>query len=194
MIELRNITLSLGGTPVLRDCSLTVPAGGSAALTGPSGCGKTTLLRIIAGLQKPDAGSVRAEGPVSYVFQEPRLFPWLTAAQNIELVAPGGAEAWLAKAEMPDAAGKYPGELSGGMRQRLNIVRALAYGGGVLLLDEPFKGLDTSLRKEITALIAREREGKTLLLVTHDEADLELAETVYHYRDGKFIVDTAPKR
>lgn len=187
MIELRNISVSLGGTPVLNDCSLTVPAGGSAALTGPSGCGKTTLLRIIAGLQKPDAGKVRVEGRVGYVFQEHRLFPWLTAAENLDLVAPGGAEVWLAKAELSDAADKYPDELSGGMRQRLNIVRALACGGEILLLDEPFKGLDAPLRKEIETLIARERAGKTLLLVTHDEADLELVEAVYTYRDGKFV-------
>lgn len=187
MIGLNDITVSFSGTPVLRGCSLAVSAGESAALTGPSGCGKTTLLRIIAGLQKPDAGSVRVEGRVGYVFQEPRLFPWLTAAQNIDLVAPGGAEEWLEKADLSGAAKKYPAELSGGMRQRLNIVRALAYGGGVLLLDEPFKGLDAPLRKEIMALIARERAGKTLLLVTHDEADLELSETVYAYRDGQFV-------
>lgn len=187
MITLQNITVSFSGTPVLKDCSLTVPTGGSAALTGPSGCGKTTLLRIIAGLQKPDAGTVRAEGRVSYVFQEPRLFPWLTAAENLALVAPGGAEEWLEKAGLSDAAEKYPDELSGGMRQRLNIVRALAHGGEVLLLDEPFKGLDAPLRKALMSLLARERAGKTLLLVTHDEADLELAECVYAYRDGKFI-------
>ena len=188
MIELRNVTVSLAGMPVLRDCSLHIPTGQSAALTGPSGCGKTTLLRLIAGLQKPDAGSVRVEGRVSYVFQEPRLFPWLTAAQNLELVAPGSAEEWLAKADLSGAAAKYPAELSGGRRQRLNIVRALAYGGEVLLLDEPFKGLDAPLRKEITALIAREWSGCiTLILVNNDEADLELAETVYAYRDGKFV-------
>ena len=187
MIELGNVTVSLAGTPVLRDCSLHIPAGESAALTGPSGCGKTTLLRLIAGLQAPDAGTVRVEGRVSYVFQEPRLFPWLTAAENLALVVPGGAGEWLEKTGLSDAAQKYPDELSGGMRQRLNIVRALAYGGEILLLDEPFKGLDAPLRKEITALIARERAGKTLLLVTHDEADLELAGSVYAYRDGKFV-------
>ena len=187
MIKLRDITVSLAGTPVLRDCSLHIPAGESAALTGPSGCGKTTLLRLIAGLQAPDAGTVRVEGCVSYVFQEPRLFPWLTAAENIALVAPGSAEEWLAKADLSEAAAKYPDELSGGMRQRLNIVRALAYGGEVLLLDEPFKGLDAPLRKALMSLLARERAGKTLLLVTHDEADLELAGTIYAYRDGQFV-------
>lgn len=188
MIELRDITVSFAGTPVLENCSLRVPAGQGAALTGPSGCGKTTLLSVAAGLQKPDAGFVRVEGRVSYVFQEPRLFPWLTAAQNLSLVAAGGAEEWLEKAGLADAAEKYPAELSGGMRQRLNIVRALAYGGEILLLDEPFKGLDAPLRKEIAALIARERAGKTLLLVTHDAADFELAGTVYAYRDGRFVV------
>ena len=187
MIELQGITVFFSGTPVLKDCSLTVPAGESAALTGPSGCGKTTLLRIIAGLQKPGAGHVRVEGRVSYVFQEPRLFPWLTAAENLALVVPGGAGEWLEKTGLSDAAQKYPDELSGGMRQRLNIARALACGGEILLLDEPFKELDAPLRKEISSLIAQERAGKTLLLVTHDEADLTLAETVYAYRDGQFV-------
>ena len=187
MIELKSISVSFSGTPVLENCSLSVPAGRSAALTGPSGCGKTTLLRIAAGLQKPDAGSVRVEGRVSYVFQEPRLFPWLTAMENLALVAPDGAEEWLARAGLKDAAAKYPDELSGGMRQRLNIVRALAYGGEVLLLDEPFKGLDAPLRKGIASLIARERAGRTLLLVTHDAVDLELADHVYTFQAGQFV-------
>ena len=193
MIEAKELTVSYGNgserkKTVLERCSLTVAAGEHAALTGPSGCGKTTLLRCIAGLMKPDAGSVSVKGRISVVFQEPRLFPWLTAAQNLNVVltAKSGAAEWLERAGLADAAGKYPAELSGGMRQRLSICRALAYGGDALLLDEPLKGLDASLRREFCELVRRESAGKTLLLVTHDAADLELADTVYEYRDGRF--------
>ena len=193
MIKVRELTVSYGGgserKTVLEHCSLTVAAGEHAALTGSSGCGKTTLLRCIAGLVRPDTGSVSViNGCISVVFQEPRLFPWLTAAQNIDVVLPAksGAAEWLERTGLADAAGKYPAELSGGMRQRLNICRALAYGGDVLLLDEPLKGLDPSLRREICDLICRESAGKTLMLVTHDAADLELVDTVYEYRDRQF--------
>ena len=191
MIEVRGLSVFYGvgseRKTVLENCSLTVAAGEHAALTGPSGCGKTTLLRCIAGLMKPDAGSVTVKGRVSVVFQEPRLFPWMTAAQNLDAVFPkSGAAGWLERAGLADAAGKYPAELSGGMRQRLSICRALAYGGDVLLLDEPLKELNLSLRREICGLIRQESAGKALLLVTHDAADLELADTVYKYRDGRF--------
>lgn len=189
MIEIRDLSVSYGGTAVLKNCSLTVPEGAHIALTGPSGCGKTTLLRCVAGLRKPDADSVTVTGRVSVVFQEPRLFPWMTTAQNIDAVLPrpGGAAAWLEKAGLADAAGKYPAELSGGMRQRLSIARALAYGGDILLLDEPLKGMDAPLRREMTELLQRESGGKTLLLVTHDAEDLALADAVYEYRDGTFV-------
>ena len=192
MIEAKELTVSYGSgsekKTVLEHCSLTVAAGEHAALTGPSGCGKTTLLRCIAGLMKPDAGSVNVKGRISVVFQEPRLFPWLTSAENLAVVLTEKSTAaeWLERAGLADAAGKYPAELSGGMRQRLSICRALAYGGDALLLDEPLKGLDASLRREICELIRRESTGKTLLLVTHDAADLELVDTVYEYRGGRF--------
>ena len=192
MIEVKDLSISYDGGSgreknVLQHCSLTVAAGEHAALTGPSGCGKTTLLRCIAGLVKPDVGSVTVKGRVSVVFQEPRLFPWLTAAQNIDVVLPGpGAAEWLERVRLTDVAGKYPAELSGGMRQRLSICRALACGSDVLLLDEPLKGFDPSLRREVCDLIRRESAGKALLLVTHDAADLELADTVYEYRDRRF--------
>lgn len=188
MIEVRNLAVSYGGVRVLENCSLTVKPGRHAALMGPSGCGKTTLLRCIAGLLNPDAGSVSVEGRLSFVFQEPRLFPWLTAAQNIDIVlpSPGGAAEWLKKAGLSGASDKYPAELSGGMRQRLSIARALAYGGDVLLLDEPFKGMDAPLRAEISGLIRREWAGKTLLLVTHDAADLGPGDALYRFRDGRF--------
>lgn len=190
MIEVKELGISFGGTDVLRNVSMVIPSGTHAALMGPSGCGKTTLLRCIAGLARPDTGSVQAAGRISMVFQEPRLFPWMTAAENIDLVLPApGAAKWLEKAGLSDAAGKYPSELSGGMRQRLSILRALAYGGDIILMDEPFKELDEDRQREIAALIAQETAGKTLLLVTHDKSDLSgLTDVLYEYENQNFLL------
>ena len=193
MIEIEKLCVSYGVAPVLRDCSLSVPAGGRVALMGPSGCGKTTLVNVIAGLLKPDAGRVHVSGTVSYVFQEPALLPWLTALENVNVVLSDNreslprAEEWLRALELVDSAGKYPRELSGGQKQRVAIARALAYGGDILLLDEPLKGLDAALRDKAAALIRREVRDKTLLLVTHDETEAQaLCENVYRFRDGRF--------
>lgn len=193
MICIKNLTVSYGGAPVLQDCSLRVPRGGRVALMGPSGCGKTTLINAIAGLIRPDSGQIEVGGAVSYVFQEPALFPWLTALENVNVVLSDSretlpqAEEWLRAVELSDSGDKYPHELSGGQKQRVAICRALAFGGDILLLDEPLKGLDMALRDKVAALILRESEGKTLLLVTHDEAEARaLCGKVYRYQDGKF--------
>lgn len=191
MIEINNISVSYGGEAVLKNCSLTVAAGEHAALMGPSGCGKTTLLRCAAGLIKPERGSVAVTGRIGMVFQEPRLFPWLTAEENIAQVIPhaaGSAVQWLERAGLSAAAGKYPSQLSGGMCQRVSICRALAFNGDVLLLDEPFKGMDAPLRRYMAGLISECSRGRTVLLVTHDPVDAEeLADTVYDYRDMSFV-------
>lgn len=194
MIETRDVTVTYGGRAVLRNVTLTVPDGGHIALMGPSGCGKTTLLRVLAGLQTPDAGIVRAEpGRMACVFQEPRLLPWCTAAENVNAVLSDRAQtmpqalAWLERLELYDARDQYPAALSGGMQQRVAIARALAYDAPVLLLDEPFRGLDAALRARVTACIADAAKDKTLILATHDAADAAaLGCTVYAYRDGAF--------
>lgn len=194
MIEIRSLTASYGGENVLENCSLSVPRGGHIALMGPSGCGKTTLLRCIAGLELPKAGSVSAEGRIAAVFQEPRLLPWLTAEENISVVIGKGRTGahsalwWLERAGLADSAGKYPRELSGGMQQRISICRALHYGGDILLLDEPFKGLDEKRKDEMTDLISEFSKGQTLVLVTHDNRDAErLAGTIYDFSDKTFL-------
>lgn len=196
MIEIKALTAAYGENVVLENCSLTVPDGTRAALMGPSGCGKTTLLRAAAGLLRPASGSADAGGRVSFVFQEPRLFPWLTAEQNVAAVLPGRgdetlecARGLLRRAGLSGAeAEKYPGELSGGMRQRVSLCRALAYGGDALLLDEPFKGLDGELRRRLAALILERASGAAILLSTHDAREAELlGADVYEYRERSFV-------
>lgn len=195
MIEIKDLSVAYGENTVLENCTFTVDTAARAALMGPSGCGKTTLLRAAAGLVKPRSGSVSVSGRVAFVFQEPRLFPWLTAAENVAAVLPergceglGAAAELLRRAGLGDDADKYPHELSGGMQQRVSLCRALAFGGDVLLLDEPFRGLDAELRRDIAALIA-ERAGRACILMsTHDEREAALlCAAVYEYRGRSFV-------
>ena len=193
MITIDRLTLSYGNQQVLKDCSLQVEAGSRVALMGPSGCGKTSLINVIAGLLTPDSGKVSVNGKVSYVFQEPALFPWLTAVDNINVVLSDGPETLPRAEQLLDAVGlsdcrdKYPHQLSGGQKQRIAICRALAYGGDILLLDEPLKGLDADTRDQVSALLRQEWTGKTLLLVTHDPSEAQsLCDRVYRWQEGTF--------
>ena len=193
MITIDRLTLSYGSPQVLKDCSLQVEPGSRVALMGPSGCGKTSLINVIAGLLTPDSGKVSVNGKVSYVFQEPALFPWLTAVDNINVVLSDGpetlprAEQLLEAVGLSDCRDKYPHQLSGGQKQRIAICRALAYGGDILLLDEPLKGLDADTRDQVSALLRQEWTGKTLLLVTHDPSEAQsLCDRVYRWQEGTF--------
>lgn len=193
MITIDRLTLSYGRQQVLKDCSLRVEPGSRVALMGPSGCGKTSLINVIAGLLTPDSGKVSVNGKVSYVFQEPALFPWLTAVDNINVVLSDGpetlprAEQLLEAVGLSDCRDKYPHQLSGGQKQRIAICRALAYGGDILLLDEPLKGLDADTRDQVSALLLQEWTGKTLLLVTHDPLEAQsLCDRVYRWQEGTF--------
>ena len=193
MITIDRLTLSYGRQQVLKDCSLRVETGSRVALMGPSGCGKTSLINVIAGLLAPDSGKVSVNGKVSYVFQEPALFPWLTAVDNINVVLSDGPETLHRAEQLLDAVGlsdcrdKYPHQLSGGQKQRIAICRALAYGGDILLLDEPLKGLDADTRDQVSALLRQEWTGKTLLLVTHDPSEAQsLCDRVYRWQEGTF--------
>lgn len=176
MIETRDLTVTFGGRTVLRDVTLTVPDGGHIALMGPSGCGKTTLLRVLAGLQAPDAGTVRiAPGRMACVFQEPRLLPWRTAAENVNAVLSDRAQtmpqalAWLERLELADARDQYPAALSGGMQQRVAIARALALQPDVLCFDEPTSALDPELTGEVLRVIRSLAERRmTMIVVTHE--------------------------
>lgn len=194
MILTEELTAGYPGKTVLKDCSLRVLPGERCALMGPSGCGKTTLLKLLLGLMKPLSGRAEIRGKAACVFQEPRLLPWRTAAENVNAVLSdrvetlGEARAWLERLELGEAAGLYPDELSGGMKQRIAIARALAYGGDALLLDEPLKGLDQALKQRTAELILENSRAKAILLVTHDREEAALlAKRVLVYREGRFV-------
>ena len=178
MLKLRNISLRYEDHTVLENFSLTLNPGQRIAVMGPSGCGKTTLLRIILDLLKPTSGEVENtfRNPAA-VFQEPRLLPWRTALENVNLVL-GDKKETLPKAEaalnqmgLSEAQSKFPRELSGGMQQRVAIARAMAVDGDLLILDEPFKGLDESLRDQVMTQVADTKAA--LILVTHDRKEAE---------------------
>jgi NitT/TauT family transport system ATP-binding protein len=182
--------VELGGRSILRDVSFDAARGEFVCVIGPSGCGKTTLLRLLAGLIFPTAGSVRFESrpvtapsrDVAIVFQDysRALLPWRTAAGNVSLALEaagipaaernGRIFSLLAKVCLADHAEKYPAQLSGGMQQRLQIARSLAQDPSVLLMDEPFGALDAMTRQALqdeVMRIAAERSA-TVLFVTHD--------------------------
>ena len=194
MLHLHELSLSFGDRRVLEHCGLSLAAGDRIALMGPSGCGKTSLLRVALGLQKPDAGEVllTASRPAA-VFQEPRLLPWLSALENVNLVLSDGpatldeAAAWLDRLELAEAKELLPAELSGGMQQRVSLARALAYTPDLLLLDEPFKGMDEALRGRVLRQLSDALGGAALLLVTHAEEEAEaLGCRILRYRAGRF--------
>ena len=166
--------------PALDQVSLAAEPGEFTCLIGASGCGKSTLLNLVAGLDQPTSGEMSVGGRVALMFQEPGLFPWLTAAGNVELAlrarGVGKAERKQRAAELLEAvhlAGfgrKRPHELSGGMRQRVALARALAQDADVLLMDEPFGALDAMTRDLLHDELDRVCEGRnlTVLFVTHN--------------------------
>lgn len=174
-VRITGVTFAYGALPLYKNLSLTLPDNGIFALTGASGCGKTTLLRLIAGLEKPQSGSVEVDGRISTVFQEDRLLPWMTALENVDAVSDTEtAKHWLDAVGLGGEHHRFPRELSGGMCRRVAIARALAYDGEVLLLDEPFNGIDRETAQKIAAYLSAVRETRLILLVTHDPALLEL--------------------
>lgn len=183
MTELKKISFSYGNKMIFRDFSHIFAAGKITAVTGPSGAGKTTLLRLLAGLEKPISGEATADSPAAVLFQEPRLCPWLTAMRNVSLVLRGKdaderATVWLERVGLRTESNGYPHELSGGMQQRVALARTLAYAEDcpLVLLDEPFKGLDKALREEIEKTTYDALRGKTVVMVTHDETDAAKAD------------------
>lgn len=218
-LSVHGVSKSFGPVPVLHAVELEVAGGELVAILGPSGCGKTTLLRLIAGFERPDSGTIRigdrtvcgghrATVPperrgVGYVAQEGALFPHLTVAANITFGLPRAdrrdndrVSGLLDLLGMEQAyAGRYPHELSGGQQQRVALARALAPRPALVLLDEPFTALDAGLRAETRRTVVRAlaRSGTTALLVTHDQAEaLSVAGRVAILRDGRLVQTAAP--
>lgn len=200
VIDLRGVRLRFDGREVLGSArgsvDLQVRRGELLAIIGPSGGGKSTLLRLLAGLLQPSSGQLRVSGQTAYVFQDDRLLPWRSAARNVALpreLGAGGAlspEAALKLVGMEDYGAYLPAQLSGGMRSRVALARALAQAGDILLLDEPFAALDALVRERFNAELRHlhEKTGQTTLLVTHSirEAVL-LADRVAVLRGGDVV-------
>ena len=217
MIELTDIRRRFGGHDVLKGVSFQIPAGQLAVLFGPSGCGKTTLLRIIAGLEHADSGTVTIRGrkitgpgirvkpeqrKIGLVFQDLALFPHLNVAGNIEFgMAKAANKAdrtreMLELTHLESLRDRFPHELSGGEQQRVAVARALAPGPDLLLLDEPFANLDATLRcrvrRELVELL--DRVGTTSIMVTHDRSEaLSTARTLLVMSQGRLLQCGSPR-
>ena len=181
-IKLRNINKKYGETQVLSGFSETFADGGSVAVMGPSGSGKTTLLRLIMGLEKPDGGEIIGTDKERFacVFQENRLIEHCSAPENLRLVLKKDVpeEAIIEELKSvgigvsnPEELTKPVSKFSGGMKRRVAIVRAVCHPAELLLLDEPFKGLDEKLHLEVIDYIRRHSEGRTVICVTHEPED-----------------------
>ena len=183
MLKVSDLTFSFGEKNVIDHLSFELNAGEILAVMGPSGCGKTTLLGIVAGLLKPQSGEIENTfAKLSYAFQEPRLFPWLTVKENVLAVmdekdpeAEETAMESLALVALSSSADKYPEALSGGMKSRASLARALAYGGDIFLLDEPFAALDEDLRRSLGETLKEylRANNASAILVTHNKEDAE---------------------
>lgn len=198
-VVMRNVTHHYGEKPVLANFSLELPPGQVTCLLGPSGSGKTTVLNILAGLLEPDAGQIdTGDCMVSCVFQDFRLLPWRTVMGNLSFVLKGHLsavqlesrlEAMLKLVELWDERHSWPRQLSGGMKQRVSLARALAMPSTLLLLDEPFKGLDIALRQRIMTRCKTlwQEERQTVLLVTHDPAEAAFLGTrIINFEERRF--------
>ncbi len=218
LLDIRNVTRRFGDFVAVNDVSFSVNAGEFFTLLGPSGCGKTTLLRMIAGFDLPDAGSILLDGvdlketppekrPVHTVFQSYALFPHMTVAQNVAFpLKMAGKEESEVRAKVKEAleqvklqekAGQYPHELSGGQKQRVALARGLINRPRLLLLDEPLGALDAKLREQMQfELIRLQREvGVTFVFVTHAQAEaLALSHRIAVMNQGRIEQLDEPSR
>lgn len=180
MLRIEKVTKKFGDSTVIDSLSHTFAEGKVTAVIGDSGVGKTTVLQLLAGLQKPTSGEIICGyQKISYIFQEPRLFPWLNALDNVaEVSTPEYAREMLCLMGLEDALSKYPKELSGGMKQRVSIARALAHRPELILMDEPFSSLDPERRKSVSDTVFELIGGKTAVIVTHSDEDTAYAHEI----------------
>lgn len=179
MIKIASLSKSFGTKQIFKDYSAQIETGKTTFILGPSGCGKTTLLRLLSSLERPDSGSITGleSETFSFVFQEDRLIPTLTALENVLFVGadPMNAARLLDAVGLENEKNARPFSLSGGMKRRIALARALAKPGfSVLFLDEPFTGLDEKTAEDIRSLLKAETQGKTVIAVTNNEADAKV--------------------
>lgn len=174
MIKIDNLTVSFDTKKTIDNLSLEIKDG-ITCIMGESGCGKTTLLRTIAGLNRYDSGKISGvPKKIAFMFQEDRLFPWYSAKENVMLVTNSEEKAvnLLKQVELDTDMDKKPSELSGGMKRRVALARALGYDAEIMIFDEPFKGMDSELRDRMIRLISE--SGKTVIIATHSEKEVEM--------------------
>ena len=179
-ILIRNLSKAFGDKQVLSRLDMTVPAGSVTCLQGASGIGKTTLLRIIAGLETQDGGTVEGvPEKIAFVFQEDRLCEDFNALRNIQMVTgralpADSIRAHLRELEIPEDSLNQPvREFSGGMKRRVAIARAVCADAELVLMDEPFKGLDEALKEHVMVYVKRHTAGRTVICVTHNAAEAD---------------------
>lgn len=194
-VEISDLRVRFGDRTVLERIDLHVARGEILAILGPSGCGKSTLLRAIAGLDRHPCGSVRTDGEIGYVFQEPRLFPWLNVEHNVRFAARSDEERArvddvLALTGLESARTILPKALSGGMAQRAALARALVRKPSILLLDEPLAALDALRRMQLQEALAGiiAAVHASAVLVTHD------IEEALYLADRVVVLDGSPAR
>jgi ABC-type nitrate/sulfonate/bicarbonate transport system ATPase subunit len=199
VFELRGVGFDYGATRVIDGLELVVEPGELVVCVGPSGCGKSTLLGLLGGHLKPTRGTIERRGQTRTIYQDGGLFPWLTVRDNIARGLPRKVTAaerdrkvddWLEITRLQEFADHYPHQLSGGMRQRVELARALAAETDVLLMDEPFSALDyqtrTRMRKELVATLTE--RPRTVVFVTHD------IEEAVQLGDRIIVLDARPAR
>jgi len=181
MIKITGLNKRFGKKIIFKNFSYTFPGNGIVALAGGSGSGKTTLLRMISGLDKKYSGNIELTdvNKISFVFQEPRLLPDSSALENVALVLGNTEESkktateMLTKLDLGNDINTLPSEMSGGMKQRVSIARALCYNGDVLLLDEPFNGIDSDRTRVIMDIIKDYSKERLCILVSHNQDHID---------------------
>lgn len=198
MIRFQKVFKSFSGHMVLNNLSFDIETNTVVSILGPSGIGKTTILRLISGAIHPDFGIVEVgKRKIGYIFQEPRLLPWRTAQDNVALglIAEGKprdesrkiADGWMRKLGLEGFEDYYPGELSGGMMQRVSIGRALAIEPDLLLMDEPFSNLNVELKKTLMTMLESifEEYRTTVVYVTHDISEaVRISDKIFNILPG----------
>ena len=215
MVSLDSVTMAFGAYVAVQDVNLKVSDGEFLAIVGPTGCGKSTILNAIAGLLKPASGTVSIDGQpvrgiqndIGYLFQQDALLPWKTAIENVELgpmfKGVGGSERreqsirWLAKVGLKGFEHRYPHQLSGGQRKRVQMAQALITGPKVILMDEPFSALDIHTRHLMQNELLRlwQEERRAVVMITHDlEEAIALGDRVVVLAAGprSRVIDSFP--